>query len=102
MTPPLWPLPPPFMWACGTCTALLDLLSEALLLADASPDSALYTQVALARHVVDGHWESVPAAHYGDCPMCDTYSSREGDPGGMWAEHRARSLFLPEAFARRL
>lgn len=101
MTPPLWPLPPPVMWACGTCTALLDLLHEALLLTGVSPDSALYAQIALARHVADAHSEALPEPHE-DCLMCDTYRDREGDPGGMWAEHRARSLFLPDSFARRL
>lgn len=98
---PLWPVPPPFMWACGTCTDLLDLLDEALLVADVSPDSALSAQIAVARHIVDSHPEPVPGAH-DDCTLCSAYAERESDPGGMWAEHRARGLFLPDQFARRL
>ncbi|WP_221354765.1 hypothetical protein [Streptomyces beigongshangae] len=104
MSAALWPVPPPFMWSCVTCSTLLDLLNESLLLTDASPtcEQGLYVQIALARHIATDHPQSLPAAHDEDCLICLGYRSRVQDPGGMWAEHRARSLFLPDAFARRL
>ncbi|MFF0597940.1 hypothetical protein [Streptomyces antibioticus] len=95
------PLPPPapFMWACARCTVLLRALGG-VVEADAG---CFYEQLAVARHVVEEHPEEVPPAHTDGCEQCPHYAARgDGDPGGHWAEHRARGLFLPPHIARLL
>lgn len=96
------PLPPPapFMWGCNKCWRLLRALGRKV-----TADAGCFTeQLAVARHLVEDHPDQIPAAHTRDCNRCPdyAYAARRGDPGGLWAEHRARDLFLPEAVARLL
>jgi hypothetical protein len=95
------PLPPPapFMWACEKCVQLLRALGEKV----GADAGCFYEQLAIMRHIVDAHEDQVPAPHASGCDRCPRYASlSDGDPGGLWAEHRARDLFLPEAVARLL
>ena len=99
-----WPFPPPFMWACDTCTELLQQFPSAIATAEADPfyDGAVRLQFALSRHVVSAHPGEVPAPHP-DCEWCKDYQRRGGgDSAQVWAEHRTRDLFLPAAMARLL
>lgn len=95
------PLPPPapFMWGCDECTKLLKAFGEKV----AADAGCFYEQLAIARHIVEEHPDQVPAPHTRNCDSCPRYADHDdGDPGGPWAEHRARDLFLPEAVARLL
>lgn len=96
-----WPVPPPFMWACPTCVKLMGLFPDARTVDAENPysDGSLRVQIALAGHVATDHPESVPAPHE-DCLLCADYE-RRGDniPAWLWAEHRARELFLPTSIA---
>ncbi|WP_416978675.1 hypothetical protein [Streptomyces sp. T028] len=95
------PLPPPapFMWGCGKCWRLLRALGRKV-----TADAGCFTeQLAVARHIVENHPDEIPAPHTRGCDRCPGYAARnDGDPGELWAEHRARDLFLPEAVARLL
>ncbi|GAA3783925.1 hypothetical protein GCM10022403_018270 [Streptomyces coacervatus] len=89
------PVPPPFMFGCGECTKLLRRFS-----AKVSADGGCFSeQVALAKHIAEKHPDDVPEPHTRDCDQCPTYAKRP-DTADSWAEHRARSLFLPQAIAR--
>lgn len=89
------PVPPPFMFACGECTQLLRNLAEKIT-ADAG---CLYEQFAVTKHIVAAHPDDVPAPHSRRCDLCPSYAERPKD-AHLWAEHRARDLFLPPAIAR--
>ncbi|WP_416976737.1 hypothetical protein [Streptomyces sp. T028] len=95
------PLPPPapFMLGCRECVRLLREVADTV----AADTSCLAELHAVARHIVEDHPDQIPAAHTRDCDRCPAYAARnDGDPGQLWAEHRARDLFLPEAVARLL
>ncbi|MFI5801055.1 hypothetical protein [Streptomyces sp. NPDC051677] len=93
------PPPAPFMFGCAECVKLLTAFGEKVT-ADAG---CFYEQLAIARHIVEEHPDQVPEPHARNCDRCPRYASRsDGDPGGLWAEHRARDLFLPEPIARLL
>jgi len=92
------PPPAPFMWACDECVRLLRAFGNKVT-ADAG---CFYEQLALARHIVEDHPDQVPAPHTRNCDRCPRYASRRADDGDLWAEHRARDLFLPEVVARLL
>ena len=93
------PLPPPFMWGCDACGALLRGLAATI--ADGS--GFLAAEAAVARHIVENHRSAVPAPHTRRCDQCPRFGERsQGVPTGTWAEHLARSLFLPERVARLL
>ncbi|MFH8528095.1 hypothetical protein ACH4GE_06670 [Streptomyces tendae] len=100
-----WPVPPPFMWACEQCAELLYLFAPAYTADEADPgrDHAARLQVTLSRHLADEHSDEVPEPHSDGCPLCASYA-RAADPRDavLWAEHRARGLFLPPAAARLL
>ncbi|GKQ39437.1 hypothetical protein [Streptomyces sp. A012304] len=93
------PVPPPFMWACDDCAELLDALAETV-----TADAGCFTeQMAIARHIVEEHPDAVPESHTTGCGQCPHYAARsDGDPRGVWAQHRARDLFLPASVARLL
>ena len=93
------PPPAPFMFGCEECGRLLRAFSEKV-----TADAGCFgEQLAVARHVVDDHPDQVPPPHTRNCDLCPHYAARnDGDPGGLWAEHRARELFLPEGVARLL
>jgi len=88
-----WPLPPPFMWRCGRCTILLDRLIRR---STTEPGSS-HEQMTLARHITTDHPDEVPETHGADCALC-THYAKHGDID-LWAEHRARSLFMPPGAA---
>ncbi|GAA5056517.1 hypothetical protein [Streptomyces similanensis] len=91
------PLPPPFMWACPECVRLLLELAEWW---DKSED-CFWEQLQLARHIADVHPRQVPAQHLDGCDLCPVYARRDdGDAGQVWAQHRARDLFMPPTLAR--
>lgn len=91
------PPPAPFMWACTECaTLLLDLNHKV-----ATNEGCFMEQLAIARHVVDAHPTEVPAPDT-TCARCLGYSARVDPSDRLWAEHRARELFLPQALARLL
>ncbi|SHI69273.1 hypothetical protein [Streptomyces sp. 3214.6] len=93
------PPPAPFMFGCDECVRLLRAFGE-MVAADAG---CFYEQLAVAAHVAEDHPDEVPPPHTDNCDLCPTYAARaDGDPGGLWAQHRARYLFLPEAVARLL
>ncbi|PZT70547.1 hypothetical protein DN402_20125 [Streptomyces sp. SW4] len=100
MRPEALPVPPPFMWACQRCSDLLLQLGDGLEAAAVDPcdDSAARAQIYLASHLAISHSDAVPAAHQ-DCAHCDRFA-RFADSPELWAEHRARSLFLPPEIAR--
>lgn len=93
------PPPAPFMWACEECVRLLRVFGEKV-----AADAGCFTeQLLVARHIVADHPDEVPAPHTRNCDRCPGYASRDNDAcGDLWAEHRARDLFLPEAIARLL
>lgn len=91
------PVPPPCMFECGECAGLLRSLAEKI-----KADAGCFTeQLAVAAHIAAAHPEDVPAPHTRGCDQCPTYAKRPED-AQLWAEHRARELFLPEAVARLL
>lgn len=93
------PLPPPFMWACAECTTRLRRLAEMW----AASEGCLWEQLQVARHIAEAHPEEVPPPHLDDCELCPSYArDAVGDPGGVWAEHRTRDLFMPPGIARLL
>lgn len=100
MIEPDLPLPPPFMWACRRCTDLLIDLALAAALSACSDlhDGVARHQVVVAGHLVDSHLDEIPGPHT-DCPRCAFYETRSGT-ADLWAEHRARDLFLPARIAR--
>jgi hypothetical protein len=91
-----WPLLRPPLTTCDTCRDLLDDLMI-VMLHDES-DSAFLAQILVARHIAAEHRDVVPPPHTDGCHLCAHYE-RHGD-NGLWNEHRARGLFLPEATAR--
>lgn len=100
-----WPVPPPFMWCCHGCTDLLDMApgAESADERDAYTDCLLRLQLALARHLVREHASEIPEPHTDDCELCERYAINEPeDELKVWAEHRARDLFLPADLARLL
>ncbi|MEU8599439.1 hypothetical protein [Streptomyces parvulus] len=105
MSPDGRPVPPPFMWACEQCAELLWLFESAYSADKAVPDRdhAARLQDTLSRHVAVDHPSEVPAPHTDGCAHCGHYA-RQDDPRDvvLWAEHRARGLFLPPVAARLL
>ncbi|MEU8531607.1 hypothetical protein [Streptomyces parvulus] len=98
-----WPVPPPFMWACEQCAELLWLFEPAYTADKADPgrDHAARLQVTLSRHVAEDHPSELPAPHTDDCAQCEHYASQaDARDAALWAEHRARGLFLPPLSAR--
>jgi hypothetical protein len=87
------------MWACPRCEDLLIQLGDSFEDAEVDPldDTPVRVQVVLSGHLRDEHGSEVPGAHE-DCAKC-RYYERRGD-ARMWAEHRARDLFLPPSLAR--
>lgn len=91
------PLPAPCLWGCPECVRLL------LALADAWADDCFWEQLQTARHIVEAHPECVPAQHLNRCKLCPQYASRaDDDAARVWAQHRARDLFMPPEVARML
>ncbi|MFD4572116.1 hypothetical protein ACFWNK_01705 [Streptomyces sp. NPDC058417] len=88
--------PPPFARACGTCTGLLRELADAF----AAPGRGWTEQLAVARHIAADHPREVPPPHDDGCEICAQYAG--GGEVRLWAEHRARGLYLPERIARLL
>ncbi|MFK0173449.1 hypothetical protein ACIQU5_32175 [Streptomyces sp. NPDC090306] len=85
-----WPVPPPFMWSCPVCSGLLVGVIRA-----AQDGGCVDQQDRLCRHIVGAHPDDVPAPHTSGCAICPVYAGRDdGDPGGAWAQHRARGLFM--------
>ncbi|OWA03810.1 hypothetical protein B9W62_26450 [Streptomyces sp. CS113] len=100
-----WPVPPPFLWAGEQCSELLWLCASAYTADESDPgrDHAARLQVTLSRHVADEHPADVPEPHTDDCPQRESYSRRaDVRDEKLWAEHRARGLFLPPVAARLL
>ncbi|MFG3154210.1 hypothetical protein ACGF7W_19450 [Streptomyces sp. NPDC048219] len=92
-----WPVPPPFMRNCVVCHALATALVDKA----ESPVGCFAEQVTLARHIVRDHPDRVPEPHTDGCALCPDYAKRnDGDPAGVWAEHRTRDLFMPTHVAR--
>ncbi|WP_171075799.1 hypothetical protein [Streptomyces sp. YIM 121038] len=57
----------------------------------------------MARHIAEVHPERVPPQHLDGCELCLGYSRRnDGDVTLVWAQHRARGLFMPPSLARLL
>jgi hypothetical protein len=101
------PPPPPFMWACQACAEMLVDLSDAFALTNRhwSCDSALRLQMKLADHLAREHPSEVPPAHADeDCETCAFYRKQldRENFDDLWAEHRARWLFLAPEIARLL
>lgn len=93
------PPPAPFMFGCEDCVQLLRAFSEKV----AADADCFAEQMAVARHIVEDHLDQVPPPHTRNCDVCPHYAARDdGDPGRLWAEHRARELFLPPEVARLL
>ncbi|MEU0719034.1 hypothetical protein ABZ498_17875 [Streptomyces lavendulocolor] len=91
------PVPPPFMWGCCECVRLLLKLAAEW---DA-PAGCFWEQLQTARHIAEAHPEDVPAQHLEDCELCPEYARRQDDDAaGVWAQHRARDLFMPQTLAR--
>ncbi|MFI5973489.1 hypothetical protein [Streptomyces sp. NPDC051452] len=91
------PVPPPFMFGCDQCAALLVGLAEKI----RADVGCLDQQLFISRHIVEAHSDDVPAPHTRLCDICPSYAGRP-DVAILWAEHRARDLFLPESIARLL
>ncbi|WCN06084.1 hypothetical protein M6G08_30585 [Streptomyces sp. M92] len=93
----IWPLPPPFMQECLQCRELrLSLIRQA----DA-PAGCWYEREALSRHIASDHPGEVPAAHAKGCQSCPSYALEQDSTSiRLWAEHRARDLFMPAHVAR--
>lgn len=102
---PELPVPPPFMWACTTCTGFLAELGTAFMLSTqhALYDGSARCQLLLAHHLATMHSGEIPGPHE-DCQPCAYYEKRADAQGlhDLWLEHRARDLFLPESDARLL
>jgi hypothetical protein len=78
------------MWSCQVCTDLLTRVIRA-----AQKWGCVEEQDRLCRHLVGVHPGEVPAPHTSDCAICPVYAERDdGDPGGAWAQHRVRGLFM--------
>ncbi|MGW4727682.1 hypothetical protein ACWEQC_00510 [Streptomyces shenzhenensis] len=93
------PIPPPFMWACRECVRWLLRLARTW---DA-PEGCFWEQLQVARHIAADHREDVPPQHLDDCELCVEYARRDdGDAALVWAQHRARDLFMPPSIARLL
>jgi hypothetical protein len=93
------PIPPPFMWSCLACEWFLLRLAKKW---DA-PDGCFWEQLQTARHIAESHPADVPAQHLEDCELCPEYATRDDDEVALvWAQHRARGLFLPPLIARLL
>jgi hypothetical protein len=93
------PVPPPFMWACQECALLLLWLA----IQWDSPEGCFWQQLQTARHIAEAHPEDVPAQHLEGCELCPEYARRnDDDAAGVWAQHRARDLFMPPTLARLL
>lgn len=102
MSLPDLPLPPPFMWACEQCTEFLDAL-VAVFRHDAEDvfyDGPLRCQIMFAVHLAADHPDEIPAPHMDGCSLCMSYGKRGDTFKKVWAEHRARDLFLPAGIAR--
>lgn len=98
------PLPPPFMWACTSCTDLLMSLATAtdITVQDALYDGAVRAQLMISMHIVAEHRNAIPDPH-DDCQRCAHYAKQQSAVQRLdeiWAEHRARDLFLPPTIAR--
>lgn len=101
-----WPLPPPWMWACGRCAALyrsmMDIVNTPLprpgTPLECDGNGSFPAQLFLAQHLAHDHAEDVPDAVV-DCRMCGHYehmAARRGTPyDWLGREHRARHLFAP-------
>lgn len=93
------PIPPPFMWACRECVRWLLRLARFW----NDPDGCLWEQLQTARHIAADHPEDVPPEHPDGCELCPDYASRDdGDAALVWAQHRARDLFMPPSIARQM
>lgn len=89
------PVPPPFMFACDMCTELLRNFGHQV-----RADAGCFTeQLLVAKHIAEEHPDAVPESHADECDLCPRYAGRPED-AQLWAEHRARDLFLPEPIAR--
>lgn len=93
------------MWTCQRCAELLGSLVEAFTASvhHDLDDGALRHQITLATHIAGAHCDEIPPAH-ADCQLCDFYQKQAQSQGfdDLWAEHRARDLFLPPSVARLL
>jgi hypothetical protein len=93
----IWPSLPPFMRHCVLCRGLFAALVEQA----EAPVGCFYEQVRLAKHIVRDHPDRVPDPHTDGCALCPDYAKRaDGDPAGVWAEHRTRDYFMPVHVAR--
>ncbi|MEV7205701.1 MULTISPECIES: hypothetical protein [unclassified Streptomyces] len=93
------PVPPPFMWACRECTRWLLRLARTW----DDPEGCFWEQLQTARHIAEAHPDDVPPQHLDDCELCPDYARRgDADAAGVWAQHRARDLFMPPSIARLL
>ncbi|MEU0076165.1 hypothetical protein ABZ027_42585 [Streptomyces sp. NPDC006332] len=97
------PVPPPFMWACRRCADLLIDIATATALSTEHDlyDGTVRCQLMLAGHLAAHHLDAIPEPHT-DCPRCDFYAKQPDRQHfeSLWAEHRARDLFLPAEVAR--
>lgn len=91
------PVPPPFTFGCDACTELLCRFGEKVR-ADAG---CMAEQLLVAAHIAEEHPQAVPPPHGHGCDQCTRYAKHPQD-AQLWAEHRARFLFLPEPIARLL
>ncbi|QCX77685.1 hypothetical protein C9F11_20250 [Streptomyces sp. YIM 121038] len=93
------PIPPPFMWDCQECVRWLCRLARKW----GAPEGCFWEQLQVARHIAEVHPERVPPQHLDGCELCLGYSRRnDGDVTLVWAQHRARGLFMPPSLARLL
>ncbi|MFJ1731455.1 hypothetical protein [Streptomyces sp. NPDC088254] len=91
------PLPPPFMWACVECAWFLLRLAQKW----DDPEGCFWEQLQTARHIAASHPAEVPHQHLDGCELCPGYARRDdGDVALVWAQHRARDLFMPPSLAR--
>lgn len=91
------PVPPPFMWECRECIRRLLCLADEW----GGPAGCLWEQLQVARHIAEAHPENVPYRHLDGCELCPYYADRpDADAADMWAQHRARDLFMPSSLAR--
>ncbi|TBO59211.1 hypothetical protein EYS09_13265 [Streptomyces kasugaensis] len=91
------PVPPPFMWGCPECARWLLRLGRQW---DA-PEGCFWEQLHVARHITAAHPDDVPPQHLDGCDLCPYYARRKDDAAAlMWAQHRARDLFMPPSIAR--
>lgn len=106
MASPDLPVPPPFMWDCQRCTQLLLTLPVARVLSSHADlhDGSARCQLMLASHLAHEHPDEIPDPHQDDCLRCAFFAKQPPERGidDLWAEHRARGLFLPADDARRL